>query len=124
MNTPDLHLYNLETEAALVGSCLIDPEAIFYVTNVLAPSDFFEPKYRVTYEAMQTIAERGDVIDVVTVTTELERMGTLVKVGGIDYADIFPPGVIQNPPGFHLVHLPGCVRNAVGQTELHRTQSD
>ena len=82
MNAPDEHLYDQDAEAAVLGACLIDPEAIFYVTNLLTPQDFFDAKYKVTYEAMLAVAERGDVLDVLTVGTELEKQGHLEKVGG------------------------------------------
>ena len=85
MQTPDQHLYNLNAEASLLGACLIDPEAIYYVVNLITAKDFYEGKHQVTYQAMVNVAENGNVLDVVTVQNELERLKMLDKVGGASF---------------------------------------
>jgi replicative DNA helicase len=107
MQPPDEHLYDLQAEASLLGACLIDPEAIYYVTNLLTSQDFYEAAHQVTYQAMVNVAERGNVLDVVTVQSELERLKMLEKVGGAVFVsglvNVVPSGM--NAPSYATIVL-------------------
>ena len=43
---------NLDAEAAVLGSVLIDKNAIFQVADILAPSDFYSPQHEKIFEAI------------------------------------------------------------------------
>lgn len=75
--------YNIEAEEAVIGSLLIDPDAIPLVTNLLTPPDFYREKHRWLYEAIITLHNRDEPADTVTLADELERRGKLKEVGGI-----------------------------------------
>lgn len=76
---------NLEAERAVLGSLLIDPDAIIKVANFLRPEDFFRERHAWLYEAMLALNERREPLDFVTIVDELERRGQLEEVGGPAY---------------------------------------
>ncbi len=83
---PDkLQPHNIEAEEAVLGSLLIDPDAIIRIATFLAPPDFYIERHGWIYEAIRDLHERREPADLVTLTDELERRGQLTQVGGSAY---------------------------------------
>ncbi|MBA3825838.1 MAG: replicative DNA helicase [Ktedonobacterales bacterium] len=76
---------NIEAEAAVLGSILIDPQALPAVAEILRPADFYRDAHRLLYTAALDLYGRGEPADIVTLTDEIERRGKLEGVGGADY---------------------------------------
>jgi replicative DNA helicase len=75
-------LINIDSERAVIGSCLIDPDAILQVADVLLADDFHDERWRHTYEAIYSLYEQQARIDYLTICTRLEDQGHLRAVGG------------------------------------------
>jgi replicative DNA helicase len=73
---------NIEAEEAVLGSLLIDQDAIIRVATFLQPEDFFVQRHGWIYEAIRDLHERREPADLVTLTDELERREQLSDVGG------------------------------------------
>ncbi|MYC12253.1 MAG: replicative DNA helicase [Gemmatimonadetes bacterium] len=74
----------LEVERAVLGAMLIDNMAINRVVEVLGDETaFYHTPHRKVYAAIQSVSERGDPVDQVTLTAELVRRGQLDDVGGV-----------------------------------------
>jgi replicative DNA helicase len=83
---PDkLQPHNVEAEEAVLGSLLIDPDAIIRIATFLQPDDFFVERHSWVYEAVRDLHERREPADLVTLTDELERREQLDEVGGSAY---------------------------------------
>ena len=80
--------HDLDSEKAVLGSILIDRDALGEVSDFLAPGDFYRQAHAWVYRAMLAIAERSEPLDVVTVAAELERAGDLETVGGASFLSI------------------------------------
>jgi replicative DNA helicase len=76
---------NIEAEASLLGSLLIDSEAIVKIADVISPSDFFDVRHQRIYEATQQLYERHEAIDVLTLADRLKNNGYLDGIGGAGY---------------------------------------
>jgi replicative DNA helicase len=76
---------NIEAEAAVLGSILIDPEAIMQVADYLKPDDFYRDAHRVIYQAALELYQDREPADLITLTDELGRRGKLDDVGGASY---------------------------------------
>lgn len=76
---------NVEAEEAVLGALLINPAAIHRVATRLRVEDFSRPAHARIYEAILNVYGRQQVVDPVTVKTELERLGVLEEVGGQAY---------------------------------------
>jgi replicative DNA helicase len=69
-----------------LGSLLIDPEhALSKIRSVLKPDHFYLRKHGWIYEACLALEARGEPLDFLTLTTELERKGRLASLGGAAY---------------------------------------
>ena len=76
---------NLEAERAVLGSLLIDPDAIIKVATFLRVEDFYRERHGWLYDVMLTLHERREPLDFVTVVDELERRQQLEEIGGPAY---------------------------------------
>jgi len=74
--------HNAEAEASVLGSIIIDGQAIHKVRPILAPDDFYLQKNSWIYQAILDLQERRDPIDFVTLCDELERREQLEDLGG------------------------------------------
>ena len=77
--------HDIDAEEAVNGSLLIDGQAIYNISILLRPEDFYSEQNRWLYQACVSLYERGEAIDQITVAQELERQGKLEKSGGAAY---------------------------------------
>ncbi|MEX2467482.1 MAG: replicative DNA helicase [Gemmatimonadota bacterium] len=77
--------FSLEAETAILGGMLIDRDAVTKAVEVLSETMFYREANRRLYRAMIRLFERGDVIDVITVSEELKKSDELESAGGFDY---------------------------------------
>lgn len=77
--------FSLEAETAILGGMLIDRDAVTKAVEVLQETMFYREANRRLYRAMIRLFERGDVIDVITVSEELKKSDELEAAGGFDY---------------------------------------
>ena len=68
---------NLEAEQSVLGSVLIDKDAIVKVAERLLPEDFYRGAHQDIYRAILRLFERREPADIVTVSDELNDMGVL-----------------------------------------------
>jgi len=85
MTTDKLPPHDIEAEEAVLGSLLVDSGAIYKITTVMAPEDFYREKNLWVYQACYDLYERNEAIDQVTVAHELSRVGRLDAAGGAAY---------------------------------------
>lgn len=76
---------NLEAEQSVLGAMLIDKEAIARVQEVLRAEDFYREAHRHIYDVITGLFDRGEAVDLITVTEELRRRGRLEAIGGVSY---------------------------------------
>ncbi|MCP4361647.1 MAG: replicative DNA helicase [Chloroflexi bacterium] len=77
--------HSLEAEEALLGSLLIDPDAIFDVGTFLRPNTFYRTPNQWIFEAILTLNDRREPVDLITLTEELRRREQLEEAGGEAY---------------------------------------
>ncbi|MHB1420373.1 MAG: replicative DNA helicase, partial [Bacillota bacterium] len=76
---------NLDAEQAVLGSMMLEKEAIYTATEILRAQDFYRDAHQVIFQVMFDLAEKGEPIDLVTVVEELRRRGSLENIGGATY---------------------------------------
>lgn len=72
----------LEAEQAVLGSLLIDRDAVIRIADALVPEDFYADKHRYVFDAMLTLYQRHDPIDIVALSNLLEERKQLNTIGG------------------------------------------
>lgn len=74
-----------DIEKVVLGALMIDKDAFSVISELLHPETFYEPRHQKIYQAIQTLNFNENPVDIMTVTQELEREGTLEDVGGPAY---------------------------------------
>ena len=74
-----------EIERIVLGSLMIDKDAFSMVSEILKPETFYEPRNQKVYQAIQTLSMEDHPVDIMTVTEELKKEGTINDVGGPGY---------------------------------------
>jgi replicative DNA helicase len=84
-NIERLPPHSQEAEEAILGSLLIDPEAIYDVASFLKPQAFYRVQNQWIYEAILSLNDRREPIDFITLTDELRKQERLEDAGGEGY---------------------------------------
>lgn len=109
MPSEKLPPYDGDAEASVIGSLLIDDQAIVRVSLVVKASDFFREANSAVYAACLALHERGEGINQITVAHELDQRGRLPAIGGAAY---LAECVAQVPTSLHAAHYAGIVQRA------------
>ena len=92
---------NVEAEASLLGSLLIDKEAIIRIADIVTAEDFYVDRNNLVFSAIVDLYEQRSPIDLVTITNKLREVGELDRVGGSAYIAELTSAV---PTAAHVVH--------------------
>lgn len=77
--------HNAEAEQSVLGSLLIDRDAIIKVASYLRSNDFYITANGHIYQAVLDLYNKREPTDFVTLSDELERRGILEDIGGVGY---------------------------------------
>lgn len=77
--------HNNEAEQSVIGAIFLEPQALITAAELLMPEDFYRMAHTKIFETMINLSDKGQAIDVVTVTEELSAKKELEDVGGISY---------------------------------------
>lgn len=75
----------VDFEEVVIGACLIEQEAFGQVADILKPASFYDTKHKLIFEAIQSLSGENKPIDILTVTEQLRKNGTLEDAGGALY---------------------------------------
>ncbi|MBZ6451474.1 MAG UNVERIFIED_CONTAM: replicative DNA helicase, partial [Paenibacillus polymyxa] len=84
---------NLEAEQAVIGSILLQSEALITAMERVQTEDFYDKAHQMIYEAMIELGESGQPIDLVTLTSKIQDKGQLEDIGGVSYLAKLAHGV-------------------------------
>lgn len=75
----------VDVEKVVLGALMIDKDAFSVIAEIIRPETFYEPSHQKIYTAIQTLNINESPVDIMTVTNELQKEGTLDDVGGAPY---------------------------------------
>jgi replicative DNA helicase len=107
---------NIEAECGVLGSIIIDPQAIVRVTDFLQPDDFYRDAHRILYETILSLYRQRIPADFITICDALERSNQLEDVGGASYVTSLINGVPTsgNVEYYgHIVERTGVLRRLI-----------
>ncbi|MFB5269490.1 replicative DNA helicase [Paenibacillus enshidis] len=84
---------NLEAEQAVIGSILLQAEALITAMERVQTDDFYDKSHQLIFEAMIELGEAGQPIDLITLTSKLQDKGQLEDIGGVSYLSRLAHGV-------------------------------
>jgi replicative DNA helicase len=74
-----------ELEEAVLGALMLEKEALNDVIEILKPESFYKDEHRNIYEAIISLFKKSEPVDLLTVVSELRRLGSLEAAGGSSY---------------------------------------
>lgn len=77
--------HSVESEQSILGSILLDKHAMVTVSEIIKPEDFYKEAHKIIYDAMMSLSNKGEPIDLITLTEALKKDDSLDIVGGISY---------------------------------------
>jgi replicative DNA helicase len=76
---------SVEAEQSVLGAMLLDKEAISTATELISGEDFYREAHKEIFEAIVDIYDKGEPVDIITLTEKLKTRNTLDAVGGITF---------------------------------------
>ena len=76
---------DLAAEQSVLGGMLMSKDAIADVIEALRSGDFYQPAHTLVFDAILNLYSRGEPADTITVASELDKAGSLSRVGGAVY---------------------------------------
>jgi replicative DNA helicase len=113
--------HNVEAEESVIGSLMIDDEALPKVTGTLRGEDFYVTKNRWCFEACLALFDRREAINQVTIAEELVLHDRLEEVGGSAYLAHLVRVV---PTSVHIEHFADIVQRSSVMRRLIRTADE
>jgi len=107
MVTEKITPQNLEAEQSLLGSLMIDKDAVIRVADIVRSEDFYKESHGIIYEAILDLFARHEPIDILSLTSKLEEHGKLEQIGGRSYLMTLTNSV---PTASHVVHYANIVQ--------------
>lgn len=76
---------SIELEESVLGAIMLEKDAYSIVAEILRPESFYKDAHTKIYEAMRTLAQQENPIDMLSVIEQLKKQGTIEEVGGALY---------------------------------------
>jgi replicative DNA helicase len=110
-----------DIEEVVIGALLIQSDAILLVMDVLSPESFYKPEHGTIYNAIITLSNNQDPIDILTVSERLKNEGKLESVGGISFLSSLTSRVATSA---HLEFHAKIIQQKYIQRELIKASSE
>ena len=76
---------NQDAEKSVLASMLMSKYALQKCTDSLIKEEFYNDNHSKIFEAMKSLNDKGIIVDITTLSAELDRQKVLKQVGDIDY---------------------------------------
>ena len=77
--------HDIEAEQSVIGSMIMDREAIGKVSEVLTKEDFYDKKYGLLFDAITGLYNNGKPVDMVTIRARLSELNAPDDMMGMEY---------------------------------------
>lgn len=119
-----LHIppHDIEAEQACLGACLLDPEALDRVAEILSGSDdFYRESHQDIYGALIALAEKNQNLDLITCSNQLKLQNKLESCGGVAYLDSLT-SMVQSSA--HVISYAQIVADKATERRLQRAGTE
>jgi len=113
--------HNSDAEQSVLGSLMLDKDAIIRVADLVRTGDFYDNRHNDIFEAMLELYEEREPIDLLSLSNKLEERKLLERVGGASYLASLVNGV---PSASNVAHYAGVVAKKATLRKLIATASD
>ena len=110
-----------ELEEAVLGACMIEKDAVIIAIGILKPNHFYVSAHGLVFSAIVRLFSRNEPVDILTVTEDLKKHGSLESVGGA-YAVV--QLTVNIASGVHVEYHARIVKQKWVQRERIRIASE
>ena len=111
---------NIDAESDILGCCLLDPNAIGRIAEILMPEAFYVSAYQEIYKVILELYHQDKPTDLVTVTSWLSDQKLLSKVGGKNQL----AKLIETVSAVNIDHLANLVLDKYQRRQLIKTGNE
>jgi replicative DNA helicase len=112
---------NLEAEQSLLGSLLLDKDALIKVGDRITPDDFYSEQHRIIFEGMLDLYRHHEPIDLLSLSSLLQDRNQLERIGGRTYL-VHLSNVV--PTASHVAHYANIVTKKATLRRLLQAASE
>jgi replicative DNA helicase len=113
--------HNVDAETATLGAILLNPKALNDIIHILRPEDFYRQAHQKIFGSFLSLDNKGEAIDLITLTDELKFQGDLEICGGAAYVSSLTNVV---PTSANIEYYAKIVWECSLRRRLIRTASD
>ena len=77
--------HSIEAEQSVIGSMLMDREAVIAASEIITGSDFYQQQYGIMFDAMVELFNEGKPVDLVTLQDRLKEKEVPPEVSSLDF---------------------------------------
>ncbi len=105
----DLRLppHNIDAEQSVLGSLMLDKDAIIKIADILKDGDFYKDDHNLIYAAILDLYEEREPVDVLSLSNKLKEKKKLEAIGGSSYLASLINAV---PSSSHVLHYAKVVQ--------------
>ena len=113
--------HSIEAEQSVLGSMIMDHDAVIVASEILIASDFYRPDHAQIFAAIMELYTSGNPIDLITIQDKLVQKGVLEQVGGLAYIAELASSV---PTSAHIKQYAKIVQEKATLRKLIKVSSD
>ena len=111
--------HSIEAEQSVIGSMLMDRDAVISASEIITGSDFYQRQYGIMFDAMVELFNEGKPVDLVTLQDRLKEKDVPPEVSSLDFVrDI----VSIVPTSANVKSYAAIVREIWGETDCGSTK--
>ena len=76
---------SIEAEQSVIGSMIIDREAITIASEIIKPDDFYNKQYGILFETMVELNDEGKPVDLITLQDRLKEKDVPPEVSSLEF---------------------------------------
>ncbi|MGN0243371.1 MAG: replicative DNA helicase [Lachnospiraceae bacterium] len=77
--------HSIEAEQSVIGSMIMDRDAIIVVSDMLVKEDFYQTQFGILYDAMVTLYNEGKPVDLITLQNKLKEKSVPENISSLDF---------------------------------------
>jgi replicative DNA helicase len=112
---------NIEAEESLLGSILLDKDAIIKIADIIHENDFYMDSHNIIFSTIKELYSKHEPIDVLTLSNRLEEKNILDAVGGRSYLARLSNIVATSS---HIIHYANIVQKKATLRRLQQAAAN
>lgn len=77
--------HSIEAEQSVIGSMILDRDAILVASEILTSDDFYQKQYGIIFDAMVELCNEGKPVDLVTLQNRLKEKELPPDISSMEY---------------------------------------